>query len=364
MARTPKPWWRKDRQCWCVTIDGRRHSLGPDREAAFQRFHQLMSRPREQRTVQIDSVAGIVDAFLDWTLRNRAKRTYDWYLERTQKFLEQYPNLTVGELRPYHVLEWVDQHPHWADGHRRGCIVAVQRPLRWAEKLGYIDRSPISHIEKPQQGRRDVVISDTEFGVLLDLAGDEDFRDLLVTAWETGARPQEIWNVEARHFDEANGRWVFPAAEAKGRRRIRTVYLSERSLAISQRRAVLYPQGPLFRNTKGRPWTSFAVNCRFGRIQLRLGRSRMQELGIAASDNPDRKLRRAETDRLARQNGTRHCLYHFRHSFATRMLEAGVDALTVSTLMGHSDMTMLANVYQHLSQNPSHLRQQLQRAGS
>ena len=158
MARSPKPWYRRDRKAWFVTINGKRHNLGPDRKSAFQRFHELMARPAK-RTVSTQSVAGVFDTFLEWTLKHRAPRTYDWYRERCQWFLKAAPQLNVDQLQPYHVQEWVDAHPDWADGHKRGCIVAVQRPFRWAQKMGYIERNPIAHLEKPQSGRRDQCIT-------------------------------------------------------------------------------------------------------------------------------------------------------------------------------------------------------------
>lgn len=55
---------------------------------------------------------------------------------------------------------------------------------------------------------------------------------------------------------------------------------------------------------------------------------------------------------------------HKRHTFATRLLTAGVGALTVSTLLGHVDGTMLARVYQHLQQNADHLLEAVNRAGA
>jgi integrase len=60
--------------------------------------------------------------------------------------------------------------------------------------------------------------------------------------------------------------------------------------------------------------------------------------------------------------GTRYCLYVFRHSWATRALERGVDPLTVAILMGHADPSMLAKTYQHLSQNPKYLQDAAKRA--
>jgi integrase len=116
------------------------------------------------------------------------------------------------------------------------------------------------------------------------------------------------------------------------------------------------------------------MNCRFGRLRLAHGRQRIRELGLmppkikrlAAVRRRDPEARDAHEEavvrrrervaELARQHGTKWYLYHFRHSFATRMLEAGMDALTVSALLGHADGAMLAKVYSHLSRNGTYLR--------
>jgi integrase len=331
MARTPKPWYWKDRKSWFVTIGGQRHNLGPDRKDALQLFHQLMTQP-VRPAVPGETVTALIDAFLEWTHKHRAQRTYEWYLQRCQWFIESIPSLTVAQLKPFHVQQWLDAHPSWSDGHRRGCIISVQRAFRWALKMGYIDTNPVAYIEKPQGGRRDRVISPTEYDSILSLIRDNRFRDLVTTAWETGARPQELRRVERRHVDLRHSRWVFPQEEAKGKQRVRIVYLSDIALSITQRLMLQHGEGPLFRNTAGRPWTVFAVNCRFERIK--------------------------------KHTEVKYCLYNFRHSFATRMLEHGLDALTVSVLLGHSDTSMLGRVYQHLSHNPEHLVEQIRKASA
>jgi hypothetical protein len=81
MSRTPKPWYRKDRKEWFVTVIGKRHNLGSDRKTAFQRFHELMAQPAPRTSAHSDSVLAIIDVFLDWTKKHRAPRTFDWYLE-------------------------------------------------------------------------------------------------------------------------------------------------------------------------------------------------------------------------------------------------------------------------------------------
>jgi integrase len=272
-----------------------------------------------------------MDAFLDWTHRHRAVRTYAWYRDFCQSFADTLPSaLTVVQLKPLHVQRWVDGKPTWNDGNRRGAITAIQRVFRWAQKMGHIDRSPVSYIEKPRAGKRDAILTSSEFNALLAGVKDQPFSDLLTTVWETGCRPQEVISVQARHVDLANSRWVFPPHEAKVKTRPRIVYLPDSARAITERLLHANPSGHLFRNTKGKPWTAMAVNCRFQTLQKKLGR--------------------------------KYCLYLLRHSFATRMLEAGVDALTVAILLGHANPAMLSTTYQHLAHNPQFLLQQARRA--
>jgi integrase len=64
-------------------------------------------------------------------------------------------------------------------------------------------------------------------------------------------------------------------------------------------------------------------------------------------------------NKVATRFAPRYSLYAFRHSWATRALQSGLDALTVAVLMGHNDPSTLARVYQHLSHNSDHLRKQL-----
>jgi integrase len=330
MPRFPKPWFRKERQAWFVQVDGRQINLGPDRESALKRYHALMNEPKRPR-VSAESVVALCDLFLDWCEKHRSPATYEWYRDRLQAFAKTIPaDLKAAMLRPFHVQAWIDSQAQWSNGSKRNGCRAVQRAMHWAEQQGYLDRSPIAHLEKPPAGRREQVATAEEYRALLSLTRDREFRELLTAAWETGARPQEILHVEARHVDLQNARWVFPPAESKMKRFPRIVYLTDEALSITKRLLLKHPQGRLFRNTCGRPWTTDAVNCRFTTVEKKLG--------------------------------TRYCLYVFRHSWATRALERGVDPLTVAILMGHADPSMLAKTYQHLSQNPKYLQDAAKRA--
>jgi integrase len=386
MARRSKPWYRSDRRSWFVSIDGVRHNLGPNKKCAFARFHEMMVRPVKRRLAS-DSLVTIIDAFLEWCQNHRAADTYQWYRDRLQRFADIHPNLTTRDLRPFHVQQWLDGMHGLASGSKRNYCRAVKRVMRWAQQQGYIDFNPIAMLEQPKAGRREQVICPDEFGSLLELAVDRSFRDLLVTTWETGCRPQESLRVEARHVDLTNSRWVFPESEGKGEM-LRIVYLTDEALAITKRLMLHYPEGKLFRNSKGVAWTTDAVNCAFTRLQTKAGRLRMrgEELHVEEAEVTKlaATLRRRQTvrgqvveksesdlamearrklrNRLASELAPKYSLYVLRHSWATHALERGLDALTVAVLMGHRDPGTLAKVYQHLAHNPSFLREQAKRA--
>ena len=227
MPKFPKPFFRSARDAWFVQVGAKQINLGKDRESAFRRYHEIMGRPEAVAVPTATRTAvGVMDAFLDWCQKHKAARTYDWYRAYLESFGRVLPrDLPVAQLRPFHVQHWLDANPAWRTG-KRGAVIAVQRAFNWALRMGLIDANPVRSIEKPKAGRRDRVISAAEYDALVAAVGDEEFRDLLATCWETGCRPQEALAVEARHVDLANACWTFPVDESKGKRHQRVVLLA------------------------------------------------------------------------------------------------------------------------------------------
>lgn len=372
-----------------MQLGDKQHNLGPDREKAFELYFQLMQHPTESPAVIGESVLALVDAYLEWCQNHRAPDTYEWYRWRLQLFCDVIsPDLTVQELKPFHVQEWIDGQETWSSGSKRNGCKAVQRAMRWAEQQGYIERSPIAHMPKPAMGKREVVISDAQFQQLVEAARDPSIVDLLTVTWDTGCRPQESLRVEARHVDLAGARWVIPVTEAKTDT-VRVVYLTERALEVTTRLVAARPTGRLFCNSQGNPWTKDSVNNALYRGQIRIGKEIMREQALSASKSDiekkiallkptmvvkgverektrkelEQEARRKLTNKLACDVAPRFCLYHIRHTWMNRLLCSGVDAMTVAILAGHSDPSMLAKTYQHLSQNPQYLLKQVRRAG-
>ena len=381
----PKPWHRQGRG-WFVTLDGRQVKLGVKRADALERYQQLMAQP-QKLAVRSDSLAAIIDVFLEWVQRNRSPHTYEWYRYRLQRFIQRYPDLSTAQLKPFHVETWADTYPLSVTS-RRNYLRSVKRCLKWAKKQGYIDSSPIADMEVPSAEHREVAIEQVYFDQLMSYVRNDALGDLFTVTWEIGCRPQELLRVEARHFDVTNQRWVFPKSEEKMKRFVRVIYLTDTALAIVKRRLLAAPVGPTFRNVFGRPWTSDAVNSAVDAIRQRMGKDEMRRRGETISDEsivalvPTLKPTRTEhgktfqktsaelraeakrklTFRRAAQLVPRYSLYALRHSWATNALKRGVDPLTVAILMGHKDPSMLAKVYQHLSLSPKHLLDQAKKA--
>lgn len=321
MARPNKIWYRKDRKTYYVTLDGKLYNLGKDKDAAQKVFHKLMAA--EVKPTSKLTVAELLDRFLTWTSENRAPRTFDWYKDHLQHFLDSLKNqnMPAEQVKPHHVNDWVSGKD-WSVSYRRGAMTAVQRSFKWAVQQGYLSVSPIVYLAKPDSERRDNCPTKADFEAMVNAVKGQCFKDVLTFAWETGCRPSELRKMEARHYK--NGRIEFPVKESKGKKRARVIYLNDCAKAIVERRI---GEGFIFTNRSGNPWTAFSINCRM--------------------------------KRLGKKTGKHFALYDLRHGAATRWLESGLDHTVVAKLLGHSSAAMLHRVYCHVGNNQDFLQKQM-----
>jgi integrase len=397
MAHRPKPFFKASRNRWYLQLGPRQYNLGPDEAEAFRQYHELMRGYGDGKVPEPatdgPTVVELLDKFLDACQRDAARRTFESYRDRLQFFVKHLKAnkrlaLAAADLKPIHVLEWVDSHPSWNPGMRRGAIQSVQRAYNWAAEVGLVKESPVAKMRKPPPGKRERSVTEAEFAAMMAQVPEGPFKLLLRFAWLTGCRPQEAVRIEARHVDLPNGRLVIPPREAKGKKRARVIYLVDEARAILAPLVAAHPTEPVFRNADGRPWTRFAVNCAFCRLQIVTGTRRMKELGIgpteeeiaalvptlkptARIDGVVREKRPAElreeakrklTYKMAQKHADKCCAYLLRHSFSTNAIVNGVDPMTVSVLLGHANGATLAKVYSHLSQRPDHLHEAAKKA--
>ena len=325
MGRIAKPWWREESQCYYATVRGVQHRLDPMKSKATRMLAELVAKP--ENSLDTESALVLIDRFLAWCEKNRPD-SYGWYFQFLNPFCEIVRTLRVDQVEAHHVEEFIDKDT-WGPSGKRAAITAIKRAFNWGVKQGLIQRSPVKSVEKPQAGIRETII-DRKTHELIVSKVSKPFGELLELAWETGARPYELYLLETRHLEVENRRAVFPRAESKGKKKQRVVYYSSTAMEIIKRN--MRDEGAVMRNVDGNPWTIHSINSTFARLQRKIG--------------------------------TRYCLYNWRHSFAHRKLSEGVDSMIVATWLGHSSTQMLERVYAHIHKNQEFLLAQLDRQPS
>jgi integrase len=330
--RVHKPWFRKSRDAWFVEINGKQVKLadgkGSEREA-YREFYRLMS-VHEGKIPEPGklTVAHVCDLFLIHAQKHTQPRTFRWYKAYLQSFCERFPTLPALETKPFHVTQWLDEHPAWKNS-RRCAIVCVKRAFNWCECEGLLPSNPLRKLRKPPSVSRDRILSVEERQQIMAAIKDQEFRDFVFAMQETGCRPGEIRKVTAAQVNLEHGIWVIEHHKTRKKTgQARIVYLTPPMIDLCRTLMAKWPTGPIFRGPKrkgSKPFSRNAIRCRFMRLRKKLPHLQ----GVIS--------------------------YTYRHTYTTDALERGVPMATVAELIGHKDLKMIAAHYSHLSEKRKHL---------
>lgn len=353
MGRPPKPWFWRARKVWCVELKGERVPLAEGKEnkpAAMQAFYELM---RSTGTpMKVPAAASIIieelfDLFLDMIARDVADKakedvTYDGYKRFLSSAARSFGKLRATGVKPFNVQTWVDgEHVHmklkggkkvkvikrWGPTTRFNGITAVKRAFAWGKEMGYLETNPVRDMKKPTPHRRQD-IPNPEDAAKLFAAATGPIGELLGAMKATGCRPKEVMTLTADAINIKQGTWtVRNKMRHKTGQTTRTVILTDKMIVVSKFLLGRRPEGLIFRNSRGNPWTRNAVGCAIGRLRARLDLGK----GVVA--------------------------YALRHLFGTDLRVAGVNDATIAALMGHSSTDMLERIYgRHIEERTDHLR--------
>jgi integrase len=237
--------------------------------------------------------------------------------------------LRVNEIRRGEVQALIDRL--LSAGHNpstiRNTLLPLRAIFRRALTRGAIAVNPTVGLELPAvRGRRDRIATPDEAAALLG-ALDRD-RALWATAMYAGLRLGELMALDWQHVDLDDDvirvRWSYDQRECKrvapkSRAGVRTVpipgvlrtYLSEHRLPTGR------PRGFVFGRDPERPFAPQAIYDRADRSWSTVGLQRIRP-------------------------------HECRHTFASFMIAAGVNAKALSIYMGHSSVTITFDRYGHL----------------
>jgi site-specific recombinase XerD len=254
----------------------------------------------------------------DMQVRNYSPRTVQAYVAAVAKLAKHFrrspDQLTSEELRAFQV-HLLAQQTSWPQFNQ---IVAGLRFFFGTTlgRAGVVEMLPYG--KKPK--RLPMVLSVSEVGQLLQAAQPGRERVLLQTAYACGLRISELVQLQVTDIDSA--RMVVRVRQGKGQK--------DRQVPLSAR--LLTELRAWWCRHRRKPWL----------FPGSTERTMDQPVGVTVVQRMCQKVvARAKLKKAA----TMHTL---RHSYATHLLEAGVDVVTLQKLLGHNSLATTAR-YLHVS---------------
>jgi integrase len=333
---------------------------GPTFLTALDEFREIMQLANAPNAGDENTLRVISEMYLRHLAATKKPDTVEIRRQSLSPFLEYADDgrktgeMQVSELKKAHVKAFIaymrEPRPHrrckrravrWRNGSVRNFVDSLHACLNWAVKEELITINPIWGLEKPSPRSRGGECRVTpEMHRRALAASREDFRQLLVVLEATGCRPSELFNAEARHFDEKLGAIVYRGRahleegevshKTSNKDKDRIIFLTGEALEVVKKLVALHPEGPLFR-------TGRSQGCRPGGWNQMKIQRRIEQLREKAALPPT------------------FTLYSYRHEAHTAYLEAGGGIEDLAAIMGNTPQVIRRH-YSHLTDNPQRLR--------
>ena len=252
----------------------------------------------------------------DLRLRNYSPRTIECYVAHVARLAKHFgksPELLGPEVMRAFQLHLLQKKASWSQFNQAVCALR----FFYGKTLGRTELVPMLPYGKRPKTLA-CVLSPQEVAHLLEAARPGRERVLFKTAYACGLRLMEVLHLEVRDIDSA--RMLVHVRQGKGNK--------DRLVPLSQR--LLTELRDYWRVQRPTRWL-FGIQGNAGPRPVHPG-------------TVQRQLRQAVKMAGLRKPATMHTL---RHSYATHMLEAGVDVMTLQKILGHRQLSTTAR-YLHL----------------
>jgi integrase len=325
MGRKAGIWLRAQDQHWYATIGGQKVKLAADRDEAETLWHTLKTKENAPTLKDRNPFKIVAELFLD-RVDAEHPASYQKYRQYLQSFCDFFPDIRVADITATHVQRWLHGQRSWGPTTRHNAVTHLLACLNWAARPEnrLIEQNPVAKMSRGQARSRgaETLVDPADYHAVYE-AANPALRRVLFALSQTGQRPANLCRITA-----ADCKWdrdlielgTHKTADKTGRPLL--IPMTASLKAMLQDLARQYPEGPLFRTVRGRPYTPHYLANQLGHMQRR----------------------RKTPVKLSKP----FIAYGMRHTVATGLLEAGVPDAKVAAILGHVNTAMLYRHYGHV----------------
>ncbi len=320
--------YKRDKTWWVrYTHNGKlvRQSLQTqDKRVAKYREAKLLTKkiegslPAAFKNVQFKDA---IDDYIENALITKENKTACLYRTRLLAFFNWTKIKDLGKIEQKNVQDYLMYRVKKGISFRtaNNILGDIKIFLNWAIRLKYITENPAQHIKKfrvEKNPPKFIELANIE--ILLAASKASHLYPMVATALYTGMRLGELMRLEWNDIDFD--------------------------------KATLTVENKIYKSTKNKKFRVIPLNKKLENILRRYkkdtGRCFLNSLGLPYESDPKKEFKRITIESGLKLPIGWHTL---RHTFASHLIMSGVDIVTVSRLLGHSNISTTM-IYAHLAQ--------------
>lgn len=283
-------------------------------------FNQKVKKKQEKPAIAI-KLKDFTEEFLIHSKAIHTDKTTRTYKTTFKIFLDSIGNIFLSSIEEKNIKQYIDYRITSASVFQaRKDLINLSSCFNWAISEGYISTNPclkVTKVRVPQ--KMPLFFSEVEFKKLIDTIDNQDIKDLIIFAVNTGCRQMEILTIEWNQIDLNRKILLLDnQTHITKSKKIRSIPLNRHVIDVVNRRMILSSNSQKLFTLQGKEITAKQIQTK--------SRYYIKQAGLNTKLN----------------------FHSLRHTFASWLVQRGISLYQVSKLLGHSDLKV-TQIYAHLT---------------